>query len=61
CYIYLNLEKPEEKAIFETVGSFQEKLDAIYFLKGAYFISGRTCRISGSQAMLVQRVFNSYR
>ncbi len=34
CYIYLNLEKEDEKAIFERTGSFQEKLEAIYFLKG---------------------------
>jgi len=34
CYIYLNLEKPNEKAIFDSSGSFNEKLDAIFFLKG---------------------------
>ncbi|MBA4410845.1 MAG: AAA family ATPase [Bacteroidota bacterium] len=34
CYIYLNLEKAEEKAVFESPASFSEKLDAIFFLKG---------------------------
>jgi predicted AAA+ superfamily ATPase len=33
CYIYLNLEKAEEKAIFESSASFSVKLDAIFFLK----------------------------
>lgn len=34
CYIYLNLEKAEEKAVFESSASFSEKLDAIFFLNG---------------------------
>ncbi len=33
-YIYLNLEKPADKAIFDTKNAFSEKLDAIFFLKG---------------------------
>jgi len=32
-YIYLNLEKAEERAIFESVHPFSYKLDAIFFLK----------------------------
>jgi uncharacterized protein len=33
-YIYLNLEKPEDKVIFERQASFPQVLEAIFFLKG---------------------------
>jgi len=33
CYIYLNLEKADERAVFESDHSFAYKLDAIFFLK----------------------------
>ena len=33
-YIYLNLDKPEDRKIFNVSRSFQEIVSAIYFLKG---------------------------
>ncbi|MDP2363965.1 MAG: AAA family ATPase, partial [Ignavibacteria bacterium] len=34
-YIYLNMDLPEERAIFENANSFNELIEAIFFLKSA--------------------------
>ena len=34
-YIYLNMDLPDEKRIFEDAKSFNDLVDAIYFIKNA--------------------------